>query len=139
MRDLIRNDEWGLEDVFDSFFRPMQYEKRAMTMRTDVKEDENQYELDIDMPGFKKEEINVTLNNGYLNVSAKSENKVEHTEKNGKNYVRRERCQIASRNYYVGDKVKQEEITAKYENGVLSLIVPKEKPKELTSHKIKID
>lgn len=139
MRDMIKNDEWGIEDFFDDLFRPMQFEKRAMSMKTDVKEDENQYELDIDMPGFKKEEINVTLKNGYLNVSAKSEHKDEHVEKGTKNYIRRERSQIASRSYYVGDKIKEENIKAKYDNGVLSLVVPKEKPKEITTHKINID
>ena len=139
MRDMIKNDEWGIEDIFDDLFRPMQFEKRAMSMKTDVKEDENQYELDIDMPGFKKEEINVTLKNGYLNVSAKNEHKDEHIEKNTKNYIRRERSQIASRSYYVGDKIKDEDIKAKYDNGVLSLVIPKEKPKEITSHKINIE
>ncbi len=139
MRDLIRNDDWNLEDVFNEFFGPAHLEKRNMSMKTDVKEDENQYELDIDMPGFKKEEISVTLKNGYLSVSAKNERKFEQGEKDSKNYVRRERSYVASRNYYVGDKVREEEISAKYENGVLSLIVPKEKPKEITTHKIKID
>ena len=71
MRDLWKNDEWDLEDIFGDLFRPAQMEKRAMSMRTDIKENENSYELDIDMPGFDKNEINVTLENGYLNVSAK--------------------------------------------------------------------
>lgn len=137
MRDLMKNDDWGLEDAFDELFRPMHAEKRAMSMRTDVKETEKAYELDIDMPGFKKDEISVTLNNGYLSVSAKRENTEEHNEH--KNYVRKERSFVASRSYYVGDQIKEEEISAKYENGVLSLLVPKEKPKELTTHKIKID
>lgn len=138
MRNLIRNDEWGFEDLFDEMFKPVSYEKRAMSMRTDVKENENQYELDIDMPGFKKDEIDINLHEGYLTISAKKEQKEEHGEKD-KNYIRRERSFVANRSYFVGDKVKEEEISAKYENGVLSLIVPKEKPKELTSHKIKID
>ena len=138
MRDLMKNDEWNIEDVFDELFRPIHAGKMATSMRTDVKETESAYELDIDMPGFKKEEISVTLEHGYLNVAAKRENKEEHNEHN-KNYVRKERSFVASRSYYVGDKIKEEDITAKYENGVLSLNVPKEQPKELTTHKIKID
>lgn len=134
----MRNDDWGFEDLFDEILKPVNYEKRAMSMRTDVKENENQYELDIDMPGFKKDEINIELHDGYLNVSAKKEQTEEHGEKE-KNYIRKERSFVASRNYFVGDKVKEDEISAKYENGVLSLVIPKEKPKELTSHKIKID
>lgn len=138
MRDLWKNDEWDLENIFGDLFRPAQMEKRAMSMRTDIKENENSYELDIDMPGFDKNEINVTLENGYLNVSAKKEKTQEETQKD-KNYIRRERYFSASRSYYVGDMVKDEDISAKYENGVLSLVVPKQKPKELESHKIKID
>ena len=138
MRNLIRHDDWGFEDLFDEIFKPVNFEKRAMSMRTDVKENENQYELDIEMPGFKKDEIEVSLHDGYLNVSAKKEQKEEHEEK-GKNYIRKERSYIANRSYFVGDKVREEEISAKYDNGVLSLVVPKEKPKEITSHKIKID
>lgn len=139
MRDMIKNDEWGFEDFFDDLFRPVQFDKRMMNMKTDVKEDENQYELDIDMPGFKKDEISVTLKNGYLSVAAKKEQKDEQAENGKKNYIRRERSYSASRSYYVGDKIKEEDIKAKYDNGVLSLVVPKQKPKELTTHKINID
>ena len=138
MRNLIRHDDWGFEDLFDEIFKPVNFEKRAMSMHTDVKENENQYELDIDMPGFKKNEIDISIENGYLNVSAKKEQTEEQEEK-GKNYTRRERAFFANRRYFVGDKVKEDDISAKYENGVLSLIVPKEKPKELTAHKVKID
>lgn len=178
MRDMIdRIGEWDLGDLFDGLFEPARFERipRPMQMKTDVKEDENAYELDIELPGFEKNEIDISLKNGYLNVSAKktekmvsgekplnehkhekagcgcgdekceckdehSECKDEHCEcEHKKPYIRKERSFYASRSYYVGDKIKEEDIKAKYQNGVLSLIVPKEKPKELTSHKINID
>ncbi len=157
MRDMINKEtEMELGDLFDELFRPVVFDKRAMNMRTDVKESDDAFEFDIDLPGFKKDEIDVTLKNGYLNVSAQ-----KHTEKckdetcaNGektsegesnadkkpeKRFVRKERFYSASRSYYVGDKIKEEDIKAKYENGVLSLVVPKNKPKEIESHKIAID
>ena len=160
MRDMIdRIGEWDLGDLFDGIFEPARFERapRPMQMKTDVKEDENGYELDIELPGFEKNEIEVALKNGYLNVSAKKTEKTvsgekHENEKEGcgcenkeckcehkKPYIRRERSFYASRSYYVGDKIREEDIKAKYENGVLSLVVPKEKPKELTSHKINID
>ena len=138
MRDIINKDEVNmLEDVFGDLFRP--YDRRAMQMKTDIKEDEKQYELDVEMPGFKKEEINIDLNDGYLTVNAKREDKHEEGNEHSKKFVRRERSYSASRSYYVGDKIKENDIKAKYENGVLSLIVPKEEPKKLPEHKIHID
>ena len=164
MRDMIeRMNDWNLEDVFDSLFEPAMFERKMkpMHIKTDVKEDENGYELDIDLPGFDKKEINVTLKNGYLTVSAKKEDKVEskheencecekHHEKcectpenncgcKPNSYIRKERSYFASRSYYVGDKVKEEEIKAKYDKGVLNLYIPKQKPKEALPHKINID
>ena len=90
------------------------------------------------MPGYAKDQINVTFEKGYLQVSAKKEEHHSEDDKN-KGYVRRERSFACSRTYYVGDKIKEEDIKAKYENGVLSLVVPKELPKLQPEHKIKID
>ena len=157
MRNIIKNDDWALGDFFDDLFAPVHFERRPMTMKTDVKEDDEAYHFDIEMPGFKKDEIDVNLKNGYLNVSAKKkeeyENKDEkcdddckcgchetgHCDCNGKRYIRRERSYFASRTFYVGDKVREQDIKAKYQDGILNLVVPKEKPKEITSHKINID
>ena len=137
MREMMRSDEdYGLEDLFDDLFKPA-YQKRLSPMKTDVKEDDKKFEFDIDMPGFDKNEIEVTFKEGYLNVTAKKEQKEEQTDKN-KNYIRRERSMCASRSYYVGKKVMEQDISAKYENGVLNLIVPKEEPKQLPEHKIHI-
>ncbi len=93
-------------------------------MKTDVREHEEGYEIDIDLPGFKKEEINLELQNGYLTVSAaKGVDKTE--EKKGK-LIRQERFAGAmQRSFYVGDSLTEEDIKAAFNNGVLSLTVPK--------------
>ena len=97
-------------------------------MKTDVREHEEGYEIDIDLPGFKKEEINLELQNGYLTVSAaKGVDKTE--EKKGK-LIRQERFAGAmQRSFYVGDGLTEEDIKAAFNNGVLSLTVPKKSAK----------
>ena len=98
-------------------------------MKTDVHEHDDHYELDIDLPGFKKEEITVELNNGYLTVSAAKGLDEENTEK-GK-LIRQERYSGSmQRSFYVGEGVKEEDVKAKFEHGVLKLSIPKqEQPK----------
>ena len=113
------------------------YGKHAKNvMKTDVKETDNSYEVDIDLPGFKKDEIEAKLENGYLTISAaKGLDKEEKDEKDGK-YIRKERYSGAmSRSFYVGDELKQEDIKAKYEDGILKLSVPKEEPKKVETAK----
>ena len=130
----------NLMDVFNDFDRNffrgwdrpehMLYGKNASRMmKTDVKETDGGYELDVDLPGFKKEEIKLELENGYLTISAAKavENK---DEQNGK-VLRQERYSgTMTRSFYVGEHVTEEDVKAKYENGVLCLSVPKkEAPK----------
>ncbi len=105
-------------------------------MKTDVKEHDSGYELDIDLPGFKKDEIEAKLENGYLTISAsKGLNKEEENEKDGK-YIRKERYSGAmSRLFYVGDDIKQEDISAKYEDDILKLLVPKKEAKKTVETK----
>ena len=106
------------------------YGKHAKNMmKTDVKDTENGYEVDIDLPGFKKDEITMKLENGTLTVSAaKGLDKDE--EQKDKKYVRRERYAGAmSRSFYVGEHVAVEDIHPKYENGILSFTVPKKEQK----------
>jgi HSP20 family molecular chaperone IbpA len=103
-------------------------------MKTDIKETENGYELMVDMPGFEKKDINLSLNNGYLTVEAKREEKEEND-----NFVRRERNFSCSRSFYVGEEVTEEDIKAKYNNGTLSLAVPKEDKKVLPRKNIEIE
>jgi len=113
------------------------YGKHAKNvMKTDVKETDNSYEVDIDLPGFKKDEIEAKLENGYLTISAaKGLDKEEKDEKDGK-YIRKERYSGAmSRSFYVGDELKQEDIKAKYQDGILKLSVPKEEPKKVDTTK----
>ena len=124
-----RNNELDFfDDAFGGFFKPLFYEEKHHSMKTDIKETENSYVLDIEVPGFDKKDVNVSLENGYLTVSAQKKTCEggENDEKNKKkeNYIRRERSCSVSRSYYVGD-VDKEAVKAKYENGVLTLIVPK--------------
>ena len=100
-------------------------------MKTDVREMDNSYELDIDLPGFKKDEITVDLKNGYLTIGASKGLDRDQKDDNGK-YIRRERyAGVCSRSFYVGTAVRPENIGAKYEDGILKLSVPKTVKKEL--------
>ena len=128
------------DDFFDDFFNFPVFDDRAMQkaqkklygrhaanmMKTDVQEHEDHYEVDIDLPGFKKDELSLELKDGYLVINAaKGLDKDEKEEKTGK-FVRRERyAGSMSRSFYVGEDVKQEDIHAKYESGVLKLFIPK--------------
>lgn len=118
------------DDFMDGFAFPnidkKLYGKHAANlMKTDVKEKDGTYEVDIDLPGFKKDEIQIQLENGYLTVSAAKGMDKEEKDKNGK-YVRRERFSgNVRRSFYVGDKVQKEDIHPRYENGILSFAIPK--------------
>lgn len=118
------------------------YGKHAKNiMKTDVRETESGYEVDIDLPGFKKDEIKMQLNDGYLTVSAAKSLDKDEKDKEG-NYVRRERyAGSMSRSFYVGEQVTEEDIHPKYENGILTFSLPKEEKKviENTPHYISIE
>ena len=105
------------------------YGKRAKNlMKTDVKETESGYEVAVDLPGFKKDEVNVELNDGYLTISAAKGLDRDERDKKGR-YIRQERYSGAcSRSFYVGD-VKPDEIKAGYEDGILRLEIPKREAK----------
>ena len=130
------------ENLFDDFFsdpfemmvptRNALYGKHGKNlMKTDVRETENSYELDIDLPGFKKDEVNVDLKDGYLTISAAKGVDKDEQDKAGK-YIRQERYAGAcSRSFFVGEAVKPEEVSAKYEDGILKLSVPKAGEKAL--------
>ncbi len=121
------------DDFFDDFFRPStRWEKAGGVMSTDVKEREGEYELLIEIPGFKKENLNIEVEDGYLTVSAKRE------ESGDDKYLRRERISSCSRKFYIGD-IPESEIKAKFDSGVLSVIVPKEKEKIVTKKTVAID
>ena len=130
-----RNNNYDLFDAFDDFFRPVFYDEQR-DLKTNIKETENNYELDIEMPGYSKDQIKVALENGYLTVSANKENKEEDA---GKHYVRKEISESCSRSYYVGEDVTQADIKAKYENGMLAICVPKSQPKQLKNSFIDVE
>ena len=122
-------------DFFRGFGRPehVLYGKNAAhMMKTDVKETEEGYEVDVDLPGFTKEEIKLELNNGYLTIATeKSLNK----ENKGK-MLRQERyVGTMQRSFYVGENLTEEDIRAKYENGVLTLNIPKMEAKKAPEKK----
>ena len=132
---VIANDLF--DEIFEGFVRPARPSHShcggphpVRVMKTDVRELDNSYLLDIDLPGIKKEDVTVSLKDGALEIKAVSQTSDEEKDENGK-YLRRERFfGSCSRSFYVGDDVKQEDIKAKFENGILSLTVPKLPPKE---------
>ena len=122
------------DEFFDDFARPMKrmvkYNQSAVPMmRTDVKEGDAGYELHIELPGYKKEDVRAELKDGNLTIMATTKSENEEKDQNGK-YIRRERFYgNCSRSFYVGDAVEQEDIKAKFEDGVLKLFVPKKEAK----------
>ena len=112
------------------------YGKHAKNMmKTDIREHDEGYEVDIDLPGFKKDEISIELENGYLTVSAAKGLDKDEEDKKGK-YIRKERYAGAmQRSFYVGENLTDEDIKAKYENGILRLSVPKKPAKAVEAKK----
>ena len=134
-----------LTDPFDPFFglstKPSEPKALDFAMKTDIVETENSYELTCELPGFAKENIQVELKDGYLGISAQT-TKTEEEGKEGDRYLRKERfVGTCSRRFYVGEDIKIEDISAGFENGILSISVPKkqEQPKQETGYTISIN
>ena len=128
-----------MDDAFErNFFggrNPLYGKHSKDLMKTDVKETETGYELDIDLPGFKKDEISAHLEDGYLTVSAAKGVDKDEKDNEGR-YIRRERYSGSmTRSFYVGNAVTEEDIKAKYEDGILSLSIPKKDPKAVEAKK----
>ncbi|MEG2540310.1 MAG: Hsp20/alpha crystallin family protein [Clostridia bacterium] len=123
-------------NAFDGFFKPLFYDEKFDSMKTDIKETDNSYELEIEMPGFEKGDIDISLENEYLTITAEKAEKAENKDSN--RYLRKERSVSCQRSYYVGD-IKEADIKAKYANGVLELSVPKAEPEKPTKRNISID
>ena len=128
-----------MDDSFErNFFgsrNPLYGKHSKNLMKTDVKETDNGYELDIDLPGFKKDEITAHLEDGYLTVSAAKGVDKDEKDKEGR-YIRRERYSGSmTRSFYVGNAVTEQDIKAKYEDGILSLSIPKKDPKAVEAKK----
>ena len=123
-----RNNSFDLFDEFfeDDFFPRQAFlnKKERNLMKTDIKEMKDKYQLDIDLPGFDKDNINISLNNGYLSIEAKV-NKEENKNDEEK-FVRKERFYgECSRSFYVGEDIKEEDIHAEFKNGILKIELPK--------------
>ncbi len=132
------------DEFFDDFEKPVsrRHPVNALPqiMKTDVKELDNGYVLDIELPGLKKEDLQLELKEAYLTVSATSRTETKDEDKG--HYLRRERyVGTSSRSFYVGEEVTQEDIKAKFEDGVLNIFVPKkeEQPKVPESKYIAIE
>lgn len=132
------------ENLFDDFFSDPFFDDNSLRkvdrklyghnaknlMKTDVKEAENGYEVEMDLPGFKKDEITVDLNNGVLTVRAAKG--LDQDEEDSKRYIRRERyAGVCERSFYVGDALSEEDIRGKFQHGVLTLNIPKKDAKAL--------
>ena len=115
-----------LSDPFDVFgSRPQSKQAMPSMMKTDIKETDQAYEFDIDLPGFKKENVHAELQDGYLTIQASTENATEQKDENG-TYLRKERFTgSCRRSFYVGDDISEDDIRAKFEDGILHIVVPK--------------
>ncbi|HJA18350.1 Hsp20/alpha crystallin family protein [Mediterraneibacter glycyrrhizinilyticus] len=124
----FERDFWGRKN-------PLYGKNAKNIMKTDIKEHDGGYELDIDLPGFKKDEITIDLDNGYLTISAAKGLDKDEQDKKGK-YIRRERYAGAvQRSFYVGDAVTEEDVKAKFEDGILRLSIPKKDAKAVETKK----
>ena len=130
------------DELFDDAFRPMWDMDRALygkharaVMKTDVRETDSGYELDIDLPGFKKDEVKLDLKDGYLTISAAKGLDRDEKDKQGR-YIRQERyAGQCSRSFYVGESVKPKDVHAKFEDGILKLSLPKAEQPKLPDHR----
>jgi len=123
-------------DLFDDFFNDdFLPRKERNLMKTDIKEHKDKYTVEVDLPGFSKEDISLSLNNGYLNIHAKTEKK-DDKEDEGK-FLHRERFYgECSRSFFVGDEIEEKDIEAEFKNGILKINVPKkEETKKLPEAK----
>ena len=116
-------------DLFDNFFDDDFFPKKERNlMKTDIKEKKDHYEIIMDLPGYEKENINLELNNGYLEISAKVEKEEDNSEE--EKFVRRERFYgECARSFFVGEDISEEDINAEFKNGTLKVEIPKKEEK----------
>ena len=131
MKLVPRNNNLGVslfDNMFDDFFKDPFFTRNnsVKVMKTDIQEKDDKYILDMDLPGYDKEDIKAQLKDGYLTISAQKNTSNDEKDEDG-NYIRRERyCGKCSRSFYVGDSIKEEDIPANFNNGILQLSFPKE-------------
>lgn len=122
------------ENEFFTSKNPLYGKHEKSIMKTDIREVGDTYELDIDLPGYKKDQINAQLKDGYLTISASKKLDKDEKDHDG-NYIRRERYSGSmSRSFYVGDGIQQEDIKAKFEDGILKLSIPKSEPQKVETN-----
>jgi len=131
---LIKSNYRNLDNAIDNLFKPLFFDEKIDYMKTDIIEDKDGYTLDIELPGFSKENIAISLEDEYLTVSAKRE-EVEHPDSK---FLRKERSINCCRSYYVAD-INESDIKASYTNGVLSIHLPKEEPQKPQKRTIEIE
>lgn len=131
-------------NLFDEFFNDPFFadsaQSRPTLMKTDIEDDGTNYIIDVELPGYKKENVRAELKEGYLTIYAEtSSNKEENDD--SRSYIRKERYSgSCKRSFYVGAQLRQEDIKASFEDGILKLVVPKEAPKQIEeSHYITIE
>lgn len=131
MKLVPRNNNLGFslfDNMFDDMFRDSFFTNSSTTkvMRTDIQEKDNNYVIEMDLPGYDKEDVKAQLKDGYLTISAEKNTSKDEKDEKG-NYIRRERYSgKCSRSFYVGENVKEEDIKASFKNGILELTFPKE-------------
>ena len=127
----LRRNDFDLLDNFDDFWN---FPKEKNLMKTDIKDNGNHYLIEIDLPGYEKSEIKISVDDGYLTINASKEEKTE--EKENSHFIRKERYfGKTSRSFYVGADIEDEDIKATFKNGTLKLEVPKKDKKEISNKK----
>ena len=123
-----------LDDFFDMPMRSCRTQRENL-MTTDIKEKDGNYEISMNLPGFKKEDIHAELKDGYLTISASTQSNNDEKDEDGR-YIRKERYSgSCSRSFYVGDGIQETDIKAKFEDGVLKLDIPKVEAKPAVEEK----
>ena len=128
------------DDIFEDFAKPVRNNFRYHTptttvMKSDIRELEGGFELDIELPGYKKENVNAELKEGYLVITASNKSDTEEKDEQGR-YIRRERyVGSCSRSFYVGEDITEEDIKAKFEDGILKVSIPKKEAKPQVEEK----
>lgn len=122
------------DDFFNDPFFTDSYLNKQPLMKTDIEDGGDHYVIDMELPGFQKDMVKAELKDGYLTILA--ENSSENNSDEEKNYIRRERYHSSlKRSFYVGTRIRQEDIKASFENGILKLMLPKEAPKEIEENR----
>lgn len=128
------NDFFGIDRFVEDFFNDTFFTRWSSPLRADIRETENEFLIDAELPGVDKNNINIEVNDGYLTISVEQNNEIKEEREN---YVRRERAYGSYKRSFYLDNVKEDEIKASYRDGILSLSLPKAKPDK--RRKVKVD